>query len=329
MTNTYGFDPVAWSIDGGRHPADLLRLVSYADSGGAEGIVSSTDCKVHQLTTPGSQVVIDAGALLIRNRSANVTNQTYVANGRLPSTLDVTPTGAGAGRSDLVVVRVEDPQYAPWAKPAAADAPTYQYVKPFIIQNVPASTTSAVQLNLGYSAVALARLDIPASTSVITNAMVKELRKVARPRRQREVRIWSPTATEELREAGGRTLFPSMRQLVGCPEWATELKAVVHVGGLKLVGDSTGVMRVEYGWNGVDPYLYTQDTGIDHRDSSAGQVDRMSIPIGSEMKIPATFRGKDHYVRIGSDVNAGATGYWVADVWTTVVVDLEFVEVAD
>ncbi len=329
MANSIGFDPVAWSVDGGRHNGELYRVLAYAATAGAEGIVSAPDCKVHQLTTPGGQVAVDAGALLVRNRSANVRNQTYAVNGRTETRLDIRPTGS-APRSDLIIVRIKDPQYAPWSAVPAGEAPTFQYVEPFVIEGVSANTANFWSLNLGYSGYALARVDIPANTTVITNAMVKDLRYLAQPRRQREVRIWSPGAREELRQAGARTLFPSMRQLVPCPEWATELKAVVNVGSLMLDGDTTGHMRVEYGWNGVDPYVYTQDSGIHHTDASAGQIDRVSVPIGGEMKLPASFRGKSHYVRIGSDVNANpSTGLWVADTWTTVVVDLEFVEVPD
>jgi len=331
MANSYGFDPVAWSVDGGRHRGELLRVLAYAATGGAEGIVSPPDCKVHQLTVPGSQIAIDAGALLIRNRSANVRNQTYAANGRVETRLDVTPTPSGAGRSDAVLVRIEDPQYAGFPKPTAGQEADWQYVKPVILQNVGANITNAAQLNLGYPAVMLARLDIPANTSVITNGMIKDMRKIAQPRRQRTVRIWRPTESQTYGPPGSTDWgwMPRTNQLIECPEWATELKMVVTIGNLLHIGDLTGGIRAEYGWNGAET-LYSEVSGLHHADlTSVGERDRVTIPVGFEKAIPAGMRGKSHYVRTGTQLNAGTTGRLTADVWTTIVVDLEFVEVPD
>lgn len=337
MANSYGFDPVAWSIDGGKHRGELLRVLAFAATAGSEGIVQTTDCKVHQLATPGPQIEMDAGALLIRNRSANVRNQTYVANGRTPTRLDVTQTG-GSSRQDLVVVRIEDPQYGSgFTKPPAGQEADWQYVKPFIIQGVPAGTSSAAALNLGYPAVALARLEIPAGTSVITNAMIKDLRKVAQPRRQRFVKSWRPTEYQDSNTwpRGTMGLFPRMELLVPCPEWASQIKMIVNVGNLIQGGEAvTGGMRAEYGWNlPGNPYVYTDVSGI-HRvvpPSDAWSVVRNTIVIAGEAMLPQNFRGKEHKVRIGSEVNEGVRGdgKFGVDQWTTVTVDCEFVEVAE
>lgn len=337
MANSYGFDPVAWSVDGGKHRGELLRVLAFAATAGSEGIVQTTDCKVHQLATPGPQIEMDAGALLIRNRSANVRNQTYVANGRTPTRLDVTQTG-GAMRRDLVVVRIEDPQYGSgFPKPPAGQEADWQYVKPFIIEGVGADVTTASQLNLGYPAVALARLDIPAGTTVITNAMVKDLRKVAQPRRQRFVKSWRMPDGQamKLETAGPMGLFPNMQLLVPCPEWASQVKMIVNVGNMAQAGQKfTGGMRAEYGWNlPGNPYVYTEVSGLHYvvPPSDAWSVSRNTVVIAGEAALPTNFRGKDHYVRIGTQLNPGIEGGGsiVVDEWTTVTVDMEFVEVAE
>lgn len=337
MANSYGFDPVAWSIDGGKHRGELLRVLAFAATAGAEGIVTTTDCKVHQLATPGPQVEIDAGALLIRNRSANVRNQTYIANGRTPTRLDVTQTG-GSSRQDLVIVRIEDPQYGSgFTKPPVGQEADWQYVKPFIIQGVPAGTTSAAALNLGYPAVALARLEIPAGTSVITNAMVKDLRQVAQPRRQRFVKSWRmPDGTAaKLDAAGPMTLFPSMQLPVYCPEWASQVKMIVNVGNMAQGGQKiTGGMRAEYGWNlPGNPYVFTEVSGIHYvvPPDISWSISRNTTVIAGECALPANFRGKTHYVRIGTQINGGIEGGGsiAVDEWTTITVDMEFVEVAE
>ena len=336
MANTYGFDPVAWSIDGGKHRGELLRVLAYAATAGAEGIVQTTDCKVHQLATPGPQIEIDAGALLIRNRSANVRNQTYVANGRTPTRLDVRQTG-GSMRRDLVVVRIKDPQYnASWAPPVG-EAADWQYVDPFIIEGVGADVTSAAQLNLGYPAVALARLDIPAGTTVITNAMIKDLRQVAQPRRQRFVTSWRPAEyrRSDTLPIGVMGLFPLMEIPVNCPEWASQVKMIVNVGNVILGGERiTGGMRAEYGWTlPGNPYVATDISGIHYvvPPSDAWSVVRNTIVIAGEAVLPANFRGRDHKVRIGATRNAGLSsdGHFAVDQWSTITIDLEFVEVAE
>ena len=330
MANTYGFDPVAWSVDGGRHRGELLRVLAYAATSGSEGIVSLDDCKVHELSTPGTQVAIDAGALLIRNRAANVRNQTYVANGRTETRLDVEPTTSAGKRSDLVIVRVEDPQYAGWTQPSQAAAPDFQYVKPFIIQNVPASTTDVRQLNLGYAAYALARLDIPASTSTITNSMVKNLRKVALPRKDRQVGIWSPadgSVPIVSPPVGPREWFPQLRGGLYCPEWASKVNLLVTISQLWATGNVAGHVRAEFGWNGGSNHLDTEDAGL-HWDASMG-TGRQSVQIAGAIMLPeAGWRDKPQFVQTGTVINAGSTGQFKTDMWTTVTWDAEFEEAA-
>jgi hypothetical protein len=334
MANSYGFDPVAWSVDGGRHRGELLRVLAYGATGGGEGIISAPDCKVHQLSTPGGQIEIDPGALLIRNRSANVRNQTYVANGRTPTRLDVTPTG-GSGRRDMVVVRVEDPQYTPWPQPAPAQAPDHQYVKPYIIENVPAGIETFAELNLGYSAVELALLNIPAGTQTITNGMITDLRDIAQPRRQRYVSSWVPPSPPSQFPNFGlnnRGLFPSMALPVKCPSWATQIKLMVTVNGVLFWSDTqtkifTGNMRAEYGWTlPGNPYVFTPPVGLHFDDPKS--LFRSSVQMAGQMALPANFRGKTHNVRIGTMITFG-TGAPIVDAYSNVVVDAEFVEVPE
>lgn len=329
MADENGFDPVPYAVNGGTVDADNLRIAAHD---GSEGVLTATDLKVHALSPAGPQVAIDPGAARILNRSQGGANQTYTVNARELSKLDVLATGP-VGRSDMVIVRIEDPQYAPWPEPPEGEEPNYQYTVPIVIPNVSATAAKASDLNLNYSAIALARIDIPANTTVITDAMIKPMRKVARPRRQREVRVFSPAgaSVSTLNDTNGNRIhFPLLTELVPCPEWATEVKMVVTVGNLLHKGDITGHMRAEYGWNGVDPYLATEFSGIHHVDNtSVGEGDRVTLVIGGELKIPAAFRGKSHYVRTGSVGNDGSSGSVKADEWVSIVVDLEFVEVAD
>src|SRR5699024_9788249 len=96
----------------------------------------------------------------------------------------VTATGSAGGRSDLVVARVLDPQYE--GQPPA-DPNDFDYSMVEIIEGVSSSTTSARDLNLNYPAIALARIDLPASTGTVEASHLTDLREMARPRVQRHL----------------------------------------------------------------------------------------------------------------------------------------------
>lgn len=250
MANTSGFDPAAWSIDGARHAGDLLRVLAYAATNGAEGVVAPGDCKVHQLGTPGPQIAIDAGGLVVRNSSGNTRNQTYVSNARSQSTLDVAPTGSSAGRSDAVIVRMRDPQYSPWPSTVPAD---YQYVDPIIVQNVSPSATKASDLNLGYSAYMLARLDLPKNTTNIGDAMVKNTRELAQPRSWHRFYGGPPGLSEAVvyppgtaDDSSGAVALPGVRPDVEIPSWATHYD-LVATSALQTVAGSKGATYVRLG----------------------------------------------------------------------------------
>lgn len=320
MANVNGFDPAAYSIDGARHRGELLRVAEYAATSGNEGIVEGVDCKVTQLSTPGGGVSISAGAVVVRNRSASVRNQTYVANGRVESRLDVTATG-GSARSDLIVIRVKDPQYTPWT---TLSGPDTQYVEPFVIQNVGTTITTAAQLNLGYSAVALARIDVPANTTVITTAMIKDLRKLARPRRERHVMVQYPGIADETGVTGVREQLSNLNNPIFCPEWATELKLIVTVGGGRYNGVMTGLIRAEYGYTiNSSTFLATQDSGL-----TSDGAQRSTVVMGGELAIPANYRGLTHNIRMSALRTSGANVFQI-DQYSTIIVDTEFVEVPD
>lgn len=332
MADVYGFDPVAWSIDGGRHRGELLRVLAYAATGGTEGIVEAADCRVRQLAVAGPQVRIDAGALLIRNRSASVRNQTYVANGRVESVLDVPATG-GSARSDLIVVRVEDPQYSPWVAPDPEDAPDYQYVKPFRVPNIGASITDATQLNLGYSAVALARVDVPPGTTNITDAMIKDLRQLAQPKRASFTQRYDGvTATSYDTNPAQSTWqrFPPVAQVasssMAVPTWATSARIRVVISSIQLrTAGVHGWMR--YGLHGGVPTtdVYTANTVL--AEDEAG-FSRITVEISSEVTIPAAMRGKtvSGYPEWQRRTADPLDGYLHTDGDVQVVVDVTWLE---
>ena len=333
MALVNGFQPAAWAIDGARHQGELARFALYAATGGAEGIVEATDLKVHQLTTPGTQVVIDAGGALVKNRSASQRNQTYGLNGRLESRVDVAATG-GSLRRDLVCVRPKDPQYAPWTSVVGGGDPlTFQYVEPFIVQNVPAGTTTAASLNLGYTALELARLEIPAGTTNITDAMIVDLRKLAQPRRDPFFERYDHAAGVATRDYSGNlntyVRVPTdvaFASLV-VPTWATRATVRVNITGLQIItGNLAGAWRYKMTGGSPSTSVYTKETYVNEQIFGAGT--RHSYEISSEVAIPAAMRG---FTLQGNPEwkRTGGAGTLRTSPDTQVVVDIVWLEVAD
>lgn len=330
MADEIGFKSAAWSIDGARIDSALMRLLAYASTGGAEGIVAPGDCLVHQLAVPGTQIEIDTGALLILNRSANVKNQTYVADGSGVTRLDVQATTASGGRSDLVIVRLEDPEHGDWGDIPPGEEPDWQYVRPIILQNVPASTTSFDQLGLTYSAYALARIDIPASTGTITNAHITDLRKVARPRREtfRE-RYDASSGTDFSTSAilAPWEKFPATVPAVNIlvPTWATKVNLSAWLTGMMNVDGNLGAyLRLALIGGVPSQTIITKVTYINEQTPSS---ERLNYLVGSTIDVPAAMRGRTCVLQPQFQKRAGA-GRLRSDPDAQFVVDVEFIGAA-
>jgi len=328
------FEGVPFIIgEGAEVSVDVLRNFAYQSLGRAEGVGKPGDLKISATPTPSNQVAWANGSVAILNRAAGGDDQMYTALNRVGTPeirSTIASTGSSGGRSDLVVARVEDPQYD-W--PAYTDENDIQfgpYVFPRVIPGVANNIVRASQLGGTYaddSMYALARIDIPANTSTITNAMIKDLRRVGQPQREPYRRIWAPTDTVQSGISGGpRTWFPRTNELLYCPEYATKLYLSVTVSQLRMTGNFQGRIRAEYGWNGVSTYLSTEDAGL-HWENTAG-TGRQTVQMAGTLAIPAEMRGKDHYVRTGTILNGGMSGNSIQDIWTTVTIDALFEEAA-
>lgn len=334
MADEIGFDSAAWSIDGARIDSELMRVLSYASIGGAEGIITPGDCRVHQLDVPGPQVVIDTGALGVLNRNAD--NQAYIANARRLSKLDVTATDSSGGRSDLVVVRMDDPGYPGGPIVPEEDAPAYQYVKPVVLQNVPPTTDRFEQLGLPYSGYALARIDIPASTATITDGLIKNLRKVANPRRERVSERYNITyAPNDMNSTNVWARYPDVPQTpLDIPEWATEMFVRVDV---------TGIMSINAGHSGhwsvfIGPYDQLREIGgaippgvkptqaVYYNQQTWGDATESFI-LTDRIDIPTEMRGTRQWLTTNV-IRGDGVGFWRSNIATHVVADVEFLETA-
>jgi hypothetical protein len=304
------WDPVPWCVGGGAvHSSEVGRLVTYIATGGRQGVLSPTDLMVQPLVVPGQGVRVAPGACVIVNKALNVHNDSYVA--RLPAedTVATSPT-AGTGRSDLVIARIENPFISgePWGVPVDVTAGPYVFTR--IVQNVPNTTKSVDTLGLGYTAIPLARIDIPPSTGTITAGMIKDLRTVCNPaamsafsapdaddtdggepRAYLFLNIPSTKPIGDITDSllwteNSFTDFPAdATWTMRIPPWATHLEFDLSVNNVRLEnGDATGETQLLV--NGV-----AAKTMIFDFNKFASNPIRVNMPIGGTYVIPPAIRG--------------------------------------
>ena len=315
------WDPTPWLIGGGaQHSPEVARLLAYAATSSAEGIVGVGDLRVSALSVPGASVNVAPGAALIRDRSAGGDQQTYVARLISQDTVGIAATDSSGGRSDLIVARVEDP-FSPgetWDEPA--DPTTGQYVYTRVIPNVPPTTETVEELGLGYSAIPLARVDIPASTATIQDNMVTDLREVAQPRTKRWVRAFAPSG--DYLTQGSFTVWPGQSGWeLKVPEWATRAVIVATWAGIKVAdGNAWGGLRVILG--------STTTPGTGYNIDAGNQTDRFTAVATADIHIPQSDRGTYVTLDLQGYKNNGSSGSVQADSYASVSIDVDFREEA-
>src|SRR3954447_16960953 len=212
--------PAPILTNGATHSAQQFRMLVRDLANGAEGITQGDDLKVTQRATPGGGVLVGDGSGVVKGRYT--TFQGHYAACNIGS-VDVTiaATGSGGGRSDMVILRIEDPEYEGSLNPATDQIAYFQ-----VISNVSSSATAIPD---GRTGIPLARIDIPVSTSTITDAMVTDLRKVANPRRSRSLLTQSPGSIST--GIGSSTSYSYFSTAAGwnitIPDWAS--KAIVKL----------------------------------------------------------------------------------------------------
>ena len=325
---------VPWFVAGGIHPPEVARLLAHAATSGAEGVVGAGDLKVRARDVPTSEVAALSGAALIPNRATGGGQQSYIARNPDEDVVEVSPTGAGAGRSDLVIARVEDPQYP--GTENAADPANGPYVFTRIIEGVGPSVTDIRQV-AGHetdSAITLARIDLPASTGTVLDAHIVDLRIKSQPRRERALLIASPDAsqTQTATAAAGENWPVAASWQVRVPEWATRVKMVGTWGQILVpAGNVTGNLWVRLGATAEPDAVVGQIVRYDTPGST--QNLRLAFVSADDLPIPAGLRGKtiDAHLRgQNTYILSGGNGARMkADDVSAFVLDLEFIESAE
>ncbi|MCX5206740.1 hypothetical protein OG897_35715 [Streptomyces sp. NBC_00237] len=298
-------------VNGATHSAQTFRAMIKDLSRGAEGITEAADLKVTPLPNPGAGVQVADGSAVIRGKSS-AWQGSYTAYNIGTASVPIAPTGA-TPRSDLIVLRIIDPEYEGNLDPARDQLTIFH-----VVPNV-ASTATTVPS--GMTGVALARVDLPANTSTITAGMIRDVRTVANPRRERILYTAYPTKlTKAWKDDEKWYDWPAeARWMIPVPAWATKMICTVTLAGLRLdlgnvFGSLAAVLGTQQGQNVV----------VD--DDQGKGVRRQSFVLAETLTLPAAYRGTRQPLFLRAMLAKGSTGDLSVDVASTLITDVEFTE---
>lgn len=312
------WDNSPWAIEGGQSSADVGRLVAWHATNGFVGVARPTDLRVRAKDVPGGAVLLGPGACTVPVKALGKFLQSYVGVNPADDELAVPSTGSSGGRSDLIVARVENPITGePWQIADGVDPITAQYIFSRRYPGVPAGTSHVNQVDPSASAITLARIDIPANTGTITQAMITDLRGKAQLDQGQPPLPTTPfaAANQDFYDsiAFDRTTVvedplpwtqQTYKQWPKAAAWtitvpATATEAVVDMrieceqrpvaGQIVSKANCWGYARLRMIGTGVD---YSVDVEFDRDYYGGGTPTTVSIPVGGRLPIPANARGK-------------------------------------
>ena len=300
-------ETVPWFIGGGaEHSPAVARMLAYSATGGTNGVAAALDLRVQPLDIPGTSVTVMPGGAIILNAYPGGGQQTYIARNMSATDVPIPPTGSSSGAVLYVILRVDDPEFGAAVPADAVEGPYNRF------------TTVTSITNLNYPFVPLAKITMPASTGTITGSMITDLRKIANPRTERDMRLIFPTADRNMSKTGYTSWpFATTMTNIDGPSWATKLDIVAHVSGAEITGSGISFGGVRTKFDGVA----TAQNGI-----VRGGVGRHSFTLIGSHPVSATQRGKVLTLAL-EGYQTGGTGLIQADYQTSVAVDWVFTEV--
>lgn len=296
---------------GGTHAARAFRMMVRDLARGSQGVTEGDDLKVSQLATPGAGVRVVDGSAVIRGAAWGQGSYTQYNVG--DATVPIAPTGAGT-RSDLVCLRVEDPEYEGTRNPETDEIGYFH-----VVSNVSATATTVPS---GMTAIPLARVDVPANTAVITDSMITDVRQIANPRRERRLYTAFPGSLSTLKYSDDKwhTWPTAAKWSVPVPSWATGAKLVTTFAGLRL-SRADVYARMQ---NVLGGTVFGQDTAID--DDQGSGTRRSTVVIADSFAIPAAMCGTTQTLYVQTYMSKSETGDLSVDTATSLVADIEFTE---
>ena len=310
--------PNPWYIDAeARHHAQQQRLLAYAAVEGQEGVLGEQHLAVRALDTPGGAVRVMPGGYSILAKHTGGGFEAYVGKFVEQETVTVNPTDSSGPRTDLVVLRVENPYVVgagTWSQPA--DPLNGPYVHVRVIEGVPAGTNDVSTVNASWSAITLARIYRPANTGIVDQSHITDLRSLAKLGGGRvtlppeEENPPAPPIAQaiffDVRNSGGvgddtdsldvdpSSTFHNWPDSadwdVPVPSWATGADVYLHLTGIRQDNGGTwGQLRVQIADGGA------HTTPVVYDFTSDGEIEgwtRHNLIAASSEYIPSALRGQ-------------------------------------
>lgn len=311
-------DPVPWFIGepGAQHSAEVARLLAYAATGGAEGVVASGDARVRPLVVPGGGVRVDPGAVVVR--SPLQSQQAYIQRVASETVVDIAAAGSSGARTDLIAVVIRDS-----SQPGGGDPPDDVAHGPYatleVVSGVPSGTTrlqdvSGWQNSTGY---ALARVTLPANTGTVQSSHITDLRQLVSARKDRRMLLEYTTQPLTTINQSAFQDFPRAFN-VDVPAWAQKAVVKLDFTTSHWGGECHGKWAMRF--DGDQLVLGTWYAG-----DADGTVRHFGQTIGNEVTIPAGMRGSTVEVVFRYN-REGGTGYITNVPSSPVYLDIEFSE---
>ncbi|MEH0650477.1 hypothetical protein QA995_13830 [Streptomyces scabiei] len=297
-------------VRGADHSARAMRLMIRDLARGRQGVAESEDLKVRPLETPGPGVRVGDGSALIHG--ARPWQGAYTQSNIGDTVVDVPPTGPVA-RTDLLVLRIEDPEFEGDRDPRRQNIGYFH-----LIQGIGSQDTTALR---EMTVIPLARITIPRNTGTITAEMITDLRRLANPRTERTLRTVHPEHTEKVPGKHGHwAAWPKEAAWdLDVPAWATTATIVVSLSGLRAeAGSVYAELRTRLGERAAKPTV-VDDDGTTTR--------RSSVTLADTLAVPPAYRGTRQHlaVEINQNDKYGDGDLSVAK-GTTVTLDVAFTE---
>jgi hypothetical protein len=319
------FTATVFAVDGNTMTSQVMRMALQAATQGAQGVTGPTDCIVSQTTVASAGIVIAPGNVLIAGVEATAQGSYSAYNTGNDTTLSIAATG-GSIRSDMVVARVEDPT---WPGSGWGGAASAQIVFPRVISNVAAGATAVPG---GYSAIPLARIDMPASASTVLQSYIHDLRSVASPQGgMMQVLAAAGPGTASNWTAGTANVSwpaPATWQ-VAIPAWATIMQAQWVITDLLYTPAGTnwarGYVGPVFGSNPAAPALAFPQSLVSVQGTAAFEH---TISGGGAVAVGPSLRGTTQTLQFAQKTDGTQTGLCTANEGTQIGVSYQFQQLA-
>lgn len=255
---------------GGRLFTDLTPSVSL-NGGGGHGIVGLGDLVVTERAgTTNMSVDVAAGSAFIRSTQA-ADQGVYGGMNNAPKNVPISTAHGTNPRKDLVVAQVRDSSYG-----GANDDLLIT-----VIAGTPAA--SPVDPSVPEDALVLARVDVPALDTAITNSQITDLRPRAAALGGRVGdRVMSQSTTTQVGGSGADFTYGSASITLGPGRWELEAGATL---ANTLTNDSTAVGI----WNVTTGALVSGSVGVSGNTGVGIPNGLRSLPVVIDVTAPTVF----------------------------------------